>query len=398
MGKSFKIVVGIFLICLFLLSFSCSKGDSSSEVSQVAGDSTVLVQEPVTVTIWHNRGPGANLDSLLRAIDKFNATNTLGITVTEEYVGGYAVVLTKTLTSIAAGNNPVLVLQHGAGLATLASKGALTDLTPFIERDSYDLNNFIESLMCYSYDNNQVISLPYIPSTAVLYYNKGLLEEAGVEVPTTMEELEVAAKEIHAKTGKFGCSFYISADYIQDAWLHSLGGAGIIDDDNGLTSLDNGSLAYLLDTWARWIDEGWCQAPKVTSQQSAMQQSFQTGEAAMMILSSGGIADAILNAQDAGQDVDVAYMPGFGKLATNIGGGNLAIVGMNHSEQEIAAAWEFMKFITADEQVADNHVTTGYLPTTFSSIETDSIKQFWDENPGYKVAFEQLEWANAVSF
>ncbi|MCD8045494.1 MAG: extracellular solute-binding protein [Clostridiales bacterium] len=47
----------------------------------------------------------------------------------------------------------------------------------------------------------------------------------------------------------------------------------------------------------------------------------------------------------------------------------------NHSQQEIAAAWEFIKFLLEDEQVAENAADTGYLPITYSSTETDTIQE-----------------------
>ena len=44
--------------------------------------------------------------------------------------------------------------------------------------------------------------------------------------------------------------------------------------------------------------------------------------------------------------------------------------------------------------MAENAADTGYLPITYSSVETDVIKNLWAEHPGFKLAFEQVEYAS----
>ena len=43
-------------------------------------------------------------------------------------------------------------------------------------------------------------AMPFNKSMMVLYYNEGMLEEAGVEVPTTWEEWEAANKKLTKDT------------------------------------------------------------------------------------------------------------------------------------------------------------------------------------------------------
>ena len=75
--------------------------------------------------------------------------------------------------------------------------------------------------------------------------------------------------------------------------------------------------------------------------------------------------------------LDVYKRQGYGGYSAPLGGGSIGIIGKDHSQQEIAAAWEFVKFLMSDEQVAQNHIKTGVLPTTYSSVETDTLKNFW---------------------
>lgn len=357
------------------------------------------VEGPVTITIWHNRGAGANLDALRRAIEAFNASNEYGIVVEEEYVGGYATVLSKTAAAVAGKNNPTMVLLHSAGIASLADKGCFADMTPYVERDQFNVDNYIESLMHYSYYGGKLISVPYVASVCMLAYNKDLLKAAGyTEPPKTIAELKEIGAKIHNTTGAYGFGMYISSDYFVDALVHDLGGVGILGDDNSTECLTNGSLLTVMQDWRSWIDAGWCKEPNVTSGQTLMVQDFQNGKVAMMAYSSGGMADVISYAESTGKNLDFGYLPGYNGPATNIGGGNLAILSANHSQQEVAAAWEFIKFISQDEWVIDNAVGTGYLPVTYSSAEDAGLQSFWQEHLWHKRAYEQLAWANASAF
>ena len=96
-------------------------------------------------------------------------------------------------------------------------------------------------------------------------------------------------------------------------------------------------------------------------------------------------------AKEAGIDLGMARTVGYGGYSAPLGGGSVGIIGKDHTDQEIAAAWEFVKFLMSDQQVAANHIETGVLPTTYSSVETDTLKDFWaDENHiGYKISYEQ---------
>ena len=77
-----------------------------------------------------NFGSGANYDNLMQIVDEFNKNNEWGITVTPSYQGSYAQILTKVMTDIASGTNPVLITTGEAGLGTLGLRGQLLDMTP----------------------------------------------------------------------------------------------------------------------------------------------------------------------------------------------------------------------------------------------------------------------------
>ena len=52
-------------------------------------------------------------------------------------------------------------------------------MTPYIERDNFDMDNVVKELTDYVYYDKQVVTMPYTRGTAILYYNKDLYANAG---------------------------------------------------------------------------------------------------------------------------------------------------------------------------------------------------------------------------
>ena len=97
--------------------------------------------------------------------------------------------------------------------------------------------------------------------------------------------------------------------------------------------------------------------------------------------------------KEAGFELGVANMVVYGGYGTATGGGNLCVLKSNHTEDEIAAAWEFIRFAMTDEQVTANAILTGYLPTTYTAAESAAMQEYYKTNPEAKVAYEQSEFA-----
>lgn len=396
-------IMALFLSSIMVLSMAaCGGGSGSNSGNSGSGEEgssvAATVTEPITITLWHTRGAGANGTEMDRVVKEFNDTNEYGIKIESEYIGSYASIMPKLLTGVAAGNNPVMFLTSQPYMATLMEKGILADLTPYVERDSMDMENFPEKMMEYTYYNDQILSLPYIVSSSVFVYNKAMFTQAGVEAPTTIAELEEIGPKVTQATGKTAFAMPIDPTYMQDALLQSLGGNGIIDaDGENCSCINDGTFAQLANDWYGWIKEGWCKAPNITSANTDILESFYQGGLASCIVSSGSLQN-ILTECEGFVDVGVAAMPGYEGLINSIGGANIAVIKQNHSDQEVAAAWEFIKFLMSDEQLAQNAINTGYLPVTYSSTETDLIKQHWIDVPEAKVAFDQVEWATVPAF
>lgn len=360
------------------------------------------VTAPITIQVWHTRGAGANGDQIANAVAEFNATNPYGITVEEVYQGGYVDTLAKTMQSLAAGTNPELVLlERAAGVPVMATQGALLDMRPYAERDGFNLDNIPPVLLKYSYYNDQLISMPYIRSTPLFFYNKALFAEAGFDqAPTTIAELiEVGKRMTKVENGQtvvHGFELLNDPGWFIQNMLYQMGSNLTSEDGKSVPALEDGTMLKALTAWREWVDEGWVAPPTVTRAETVMKDLFNQGKVASYFASSGGMTNILNNAKQAGVDVGVAFLPTWDIPSAPTGGGNLAIIQRGKNDQQMAAAWEFMKFVMSDEQVARNAADTGYLPVTYGAVETDIIQNLWAKTPEYKVAFDQLAIAQEL--
>lgn len=398
-----KKTASILLVAAMLLGLAaCAGNGSASQPTRTERDPATAastptatgaaeVTEPITVELWHTFGSGEQAAYMQRAIDEFNNSNDKGITVVGNYIGGYVALRTSLSIAIGAGENPQMAVLGMSPI--LASNNVLADMTPYVERDGFDVDNVFDEMKGTMYYDDQLISLPFLRSSILFCYNEDLFKAAGYNTPpSTVAEMEEQCAAVAKMTGQYGFGMLIDPSYYQEALIQSMGGQGIVDDDTTSAScLDDGTMLKMLTDWKSWVDAGWCYRPSVTNASNEMQQMLYTGKLASGLYSSGVLSALVNYSKDAGINLQATLMPGYDGPHATSGGGDISIIKANNSDQQVAACWEFVKFLFEDEQVVRRHIDTGYLPTTHSSIETASLQEFWAENPIYSVAYDYRE-------
>ncbi len=94
------------------------------------------------------------------------------------------------LSAVAAGNGPDILLSAGQGEpVNYALRNAVEDLSQFSDCEEVFSRFYESSLVPYLYEDG-IYALPEVQNFNVLFYRKDILEELGLEVPKTWEELE----------------------------------------------------------------------------------------------------------------------------------------------------------------------------------------------------------------
>ena len=356
-------------------------------------------EAPITIQFWHNRGSGANLEATEKAVEDFNATvgKEKGIVVEQVFIGGYPELYTKTQLATQSGEQPVIASSGNTYIAPLVDDGILFDMMPLAERDGFDVNNILDCFMEIAGNTDgHLYSLPYIRSTPVLYYNKTIADELGLTVPTTMDELVEFAKAFIQKDAdgtitRWGFEMFNDYGYYQASFLWQLG-ESMVAEDGTSPALEGTSMLKQLSDWKAWVDEGICRPFDSTNAGDIVKQMLYQGKIGCYLDSSGSMKNNLLHMTEGGYELGVANFPTYdvNKRAVEVGGGQIALVGKGNTEEQIEAGWEFMKFIMSDEQVYLNSTRSGYLPVTKSVATYEPMLKFWEENPTYKVPFDQM--------
>ncbi|MHA6696109.1 ABC transporter substrate-binding protein [Homoserinimonas sp. A520] len=139
-------------------------------------------------------------------------------------------------------------LQEGK---LFANNGWLADISDNVsENGDWNWDDFQPGPVGSTTVDGAVVGVPIITEREVLYYRTDLLEAAGLEVPTTLEELEAAAKKIKEQNpdiAGFVARTGVSAAVTQfSSFLYSSGGDWIDDDGNAVIDSDAAAEAYEL--------------------------------------------------------------------------------------------------------------------------------------------------------
>ena len=376
------------------------------------------VTKPISIEWWMNFGSGANYDNLMLIVDEFNKNNEWGITVTPSYQGSYAQILTKVMTDIASGTNPVLITTGEAGLGTLGLRGQLLDMTPYIERDGVDYNDFhtgmTNQLLVNDLDGdgvNEIIGVPYCRSVTMCYYNMNLMRQVGItdytKIPITLEELVPIWRQIKEKTGAYGIAILKDPSFYQCGMIQSLAvktfgqtNGGVIGVD-GISApcLTDGTFQKYMTDWKSWCDEGLCWVYTTADAAANASKLLQSNLCASMTQSSGNMGNHIKaftnDTQGVGLTIDdlgATILPGYGGVGARSGGGSLVIVPANHTEEEIDAAWKFIQYAAMEpEVVARSAIKTGYICTTKSGVATKLWQDAVAKQPLLNVAIQKVD-------
>ncbi len=92
----------------------------------------------------------------------------------------------KMQTMISAGTPPDVWSHWGSsGFADYVTRGLVADLTPYVEKDSFDLSDFEESVLDIYKVDGKIMAIPILTTGSFVFYNKDWFAAAGVEYPPT---------------------------------------------------------------------------------------------------------------------------------------------------------------------------------------------------------------------
>jgi len=314
--------------------------------------------------------------------------------------GNYSEALNAGIAAFRAGEQPTILQVFEVGTATMMNAaGAIKPVYEVMADAEVDFDPSIYLAAVagyYTTPDGEMLSLPYNSSTPVLYMNLDALKEAGVdtaEPPTTWGDVEA----ILVKLKEAGSTCPMTTAW--QSWIHLENLSAYHDvpfasEGNGFDGVgtelefDGDAQVRHIDNMGKWAQDGLFVYSGRRNEGGAR---FRAGECALFTESSAGYAGVKAEAEF---DFAIAPLPYYDDVEgaprnTIIGGASLWVMA-GKSDDEYAAAADFLNFLSTPEIQAKWHQDTGYLPITTPAYELTKSEGYYEEEPGTDIAILQM--------
>ncbi|MFN3721738.1 MAG: ABC transporter substrate-binding protein [Paracoccaceae bacterium] len=326
----------------------------------------------------------------------FEAQNP-GIDIEAIYSGSYTDTTTRALTAARAGTPPTMAVLLATDIFTLIDSGFVEPVDTWIKTDADKawVDGFMPAYLASANVEGHLWAVPFQRSTAVMYYNKEAYKAAGLDPetpPKTWDEMVEHGKALTVRDASGAVTQWGLGIPGSSNAVHWLFGA-LVAQNKGKLSSDDGlhtffdtpeviaALQYFVDLSAKHGIH-----PPGVQEWGTTPADFMEGRLAMAWTTTGNLTNIRTNAKF---DFGVAPYPGNPEPASVLGGGNLYIF-EGASDEEKAAAFEFIKFLTSDELLADWGIQTGYVAPRDGSWDTQAMKDYVAQVPQADVARRQI--------
>lgn len=354
----FKRLLALGLVFMSAAMVGCgSKGNDTS-----SADIVTEIKEPVEITFWHAMN-GDLEKSLTSLTEKFMAENP-NIKVILQNQSSYKDLQQKITATVASPKDlPTITQAYPDWMFNPIKDNLVEDLTPYIENETLKFDNYEDILPSFREAvkiDGKIYGMPFNKSTEVLWYNKTLLDELGLKVPTTYDELVQVAKTIKEKKGIAGAGF----DSLSNYYTTFLKSEGKTFDAN--FDVTDEASAKAVNYYLEGVKEGYF---RIAGTDNYLSGPFGNGTVAMYV---GSNAGENFVKQGVGDKFEVGVAP-YPTNASLQQGTDLYVFSSATAEQK-TAAYMFLKFLTTKENQITWASETGYMPARQSAIDSEEYK------------------------
>lgn len=361
-------------------------------------------QDAIEITFTHIFTDDLRKAEVQKLADQFMAEHPGVVVNIQAESDDYGTVFDSALLAASQGNAPHVV-QVEDTLSQLA-----IDSTFFVKLSDYasdeqktqvsDILPVIRNY--YNLDTGEFWGVPWNSSNPLLYYNREVFEQAGLDPdapPTTFAEMLTACEAIMNANieGLTACANWPLTSWFTEQWL-SMEGVLFANNENGRTdrvtevNWNTPEMLNIFTWWKEMADQGYYTYSGQTEAYTGEAISFLSLQTAMHMTSTAGLTNLISFSQAQGFTLGIAPLIKPDAEANNgvtAGGAALFVTG-GHSEEEIQAAVDFVFFMTNTESILSWHKGTGYIPNRQESLDVLEGEGWFEANPAFGIAVEQL--------
>lgn len=360
-----------------------------------------LAQSATEISFFYPVAVGGPITKLIDAFAADFEKENPSIKLKPIYAGTYQETIVKALTAHKSGTPPVTSVLLSTDMFTLIDEDAIVPFDPFIktEDDKKWLASFFPAFMENSQTGGKTWGIPFQRSTVVLYWNKELFKEAGLdpEKPpaTWAEQLEFAQKltkkDASGNVTQWGIQIPSSGfPYWLFQGLSTQAGAILANAAGDKTNYADPAVVEALQYWVDLAQKHKVHPPGIVEWGTTPRDFFEK-KVAMVWTTTGNLTNVRSNAKF---PFGVAMLPGGKRRGSPTGGGNFYLSKKATPAQQ-EAAFKFIRWITTPERAAQWGIDTGYVAVSPAAYETAAMKAYASEFPPALVARDQLPHAVA---
>jgi multiple sugar transport system substrate-binding protein len=344
---------------------------------------------PTEIAVWHGYQDTEG-DVFKGLVAQYNKEHP-DVKVSELYSAN-DLVLQKVLTAVRGDSAPDVAYMFGSWSPNIAKIPQIVNMKDEVAKPDWKWDDFYQAERDAATVGDKIVGVPALVDNLAIVYNKKLFADAGVAPPNsnwTWDDFRAAAAKLtDPAKGQFG--WLIPADGSEDTVWHYTpmlweAGGDILSPDN---------------TKAVFNSDAGVKALTVLQQMAVTDKSLYldtTNENGPKLMNSGKVAMLVTGPWDLSLltdiDYDVQKMPTFAGSS----GGHQTIAGpdnwvvFNNGDKRKQAALDFVKWLTAPEQVKAFSLGTGDLPIRTSVGSDKAVLDKLNQNvPGTAAFVENL--------
>ncbi|MGW6266326.1 extracellular solute-binding protein [Cellulosimicrobium funkei] len=372
--------VAIGVVGLLALT-ACGRADDDSTGGETSAGSTTTVDDAPAegdITIWAMGEEGEKLPDFVQGFTEENPDANVEVTTIP-----WADVMTKFQTAVAAGTVPDAIMIGSSFMPTMVATGGLAP----VPEGLVDNDDFVEGAAASTVADGVAYGVPWYVETRVLYYRSDLAKAAGVEAPTSWEELTAFAEAMKANGSTYGLQLPMgdAEDSTQVILpFYSQAGGSVLNEAGDGFDLDNQAMVDALDYYASFFTEG---LSPLSGYGDSQNSAFVDGSDPAFI-SGPWMVNVLADLQ--GEDwveQNVATVPvpaGSSNNDSYIGGAHLGVFA---EAKNADGAWKLIRWLSEPETQQAWFDATSDLPALNSAWDYEALTS----NPRTQVLQEQLE-------
>lgn len=263
-----RTVLTVFAMILALFAAGCKNGTeagkatgdaSGGKIETAAVETKEDAQEDVNMTVawWGNQ---VRNDRTTKVLDMYSEENPY-VTIDAQF-SEYSDYWNKLATASAGSSLPDIIQMDYLYIQQYVDNGLLLDLSPYIEDGTLDLTYVDENIQEAQKIDGKTYAISLGTISNALFYNKTLLDGAGITIKDnmTLDEFVEICREVKEKTG-YRTDLGYGVSVLTEVWLRTKDEVMYQNGRLGASSAAN--LQTIFDLEKQGMDEGWHLDPSV---------------------------------------------------------------------------------------------------------------------------------------